>query len=116
MMIAGTMRRLWVRLRLVCLVALAVFTLSPTLDGVVCAAEAQTVSFAPASMVQGPAPTGDTDHAVCPHGHAHCGAALTAPTQTAVAEPVRLSLQRAWGASARWGSLAGERLDRPPRA
>jgi hypothetical protein len=116
MTIKRAMSRLLLRLRLVCLVALAVFTLSPALDGVVCAAEAPTVSFAPASMAQGPAPAGDTDHAVCPHGHAHCGAALTAPVQTAVVEPGRPSLQRAWGPVARWRSLTAERLDRPPRA
>lgn len=112
----GAMPRLLIRLRLICLVALAVFTLSPTLDGVVCAAEAPSQQIALTSMVQGSAPTGDTDHAVCPHGHAHGGAALTAPAQTTGIEPGRPPLQRAWGPRERWGSLAAERLDRPPRA
>lgn len=115
MRVAPAMVRLLIRLRLVCLLALAVFTLSPTLDSVVCAAEASGRQAAIASMVQDPTPAGDSDHAVCPHGHAHCGAALTAPAQTAAASG-RPSLQRAWGFPIHWGSLVAERLDRPPRA
>ena len=116
MTIAGVMGRLLIRLRLICMLALAVLTLSPTLDGVVCAAEAPGQHLVRASVVQQPQPAGDSDHAICPHGHAHCGAALTAPAQTSVVEPGRPPLHRAWGASVRWGSLAAERLDRPPRA
>ena len=103
-------------LRLLCVVVLLSLTVTPTLDGLVCAGEAAPSASTLIATSTHDAAGGDLDHAICAHGHGHCAPAIAPRSEITIANPAPPAKTRSWAVLAALTSAPTERLDRPPRA